>query len=651
MTADDEPTGSGTSANVDADATSDASPPTNGESAPDDAPDPSASDDAPVSDRVLLLTILVGVVLAVGVAALAGHVVTDGGAVTVEETTIETDGGLELAATVYEPADATAEEPAPGVAAIHGYTVDRTSMENVAIELAHRGYVVVAVDQPGHGASDPPPFANGWGGPATLEAVADRDTVDADRVALVGYSMGGAAALAATDDQPDGYAGVVLQASSPVLTDEAAGDETGVDGVTVDETTPRNVAVVFGSYDELAPSMWGTQPGEVHQSDRLAELIGAEGPIEAGETYGDVTEGTARSYEAPPRTHLGLSLSPTAVAATVEWVDRVTAVDGDGAAANGGEEPTMTATGDGADQAAGPSPDDQRWQWAALGNLAAFVGALAATIGTTALAWRRLGGRRGIDPDRISASVPWRTAAIVAVVPALAYYPLYGLGTVGVPTTRLTPQSLTHGAVVWGLGSVVLAAGLLRWRGADAVDRAGLADLADDRESRRRAVVAAAVGLVTLAALSVLASGVGGGLRAGLVALDPLPPHRAVAFAVYLVPIGVATVALSAALHRLVGPAPTVGRDLGRALAVGCGGLVAFLALQYAPLFAGLGVVEGLGLLMMAALRTTVLLAVVAVVSTLTHRLTGSIWPAGVLAAVVATWMLVAGGTVDVAPF
>jgi len=120
------------------------------------------------------VAVLVGLALAAAGAALSSWVMTDGGDITIEETTIETESGHDLSATVYEPADASRDEPAPVVTLIHGYTGERGTMSSFARELADRGYVAITVDQPGHGESDTPAFADGWGGPATLEYARSR---------------------------------------------------------------------------------------------------------------------------------------------------------------------------------------------------------------------------------------------------------------------------------------------------------------------------------------------------------------------------------------------------------------------------------------------------------------------------------------------
>ena len=79
-------------------------------------------------------------------------------------------GLLYIPSSVYSKDDkgATKIVPAPGIVAIHGYINSRETQDGFAIEYARRGYVVLASDQTGHGYSDGPAFANGFGGPDAL---------------------------------------------------------------------------------------------------------------------------------------------------------------------------------------------------------------------------------------------------------------------------------------------------------------------------------------------------------------------------------------------------------------------------------------------------------------------------------------------------
>ena len=98
---------------------------------------------------------------------------------------------------LYIPPNATPQIPAPGILAVHGYINSRETQDGFAIEFARRGYVVLALDQTGHGYSDPPAFAGGFGGPDGLAYLRSLEFVDKNNIGLEGHSMGGWTVLAA----------------------------------------------------------------------------------------------------------------------------------------------------------------------------------------------------------------------------------------------------------------------------------------------------------------------------------------------------------------------------------------------------------------------------------------------------------------------
>ncbi|SEQ40866.1 alpha/beta hydrolase [Natrinema salaciae] len=578
-----------------------------------------------IGTRRLLVAIVVGLLLVVGGTGVGNWATTSSGDVDVRETTIETESGLELSATVYEPVGASPDDPAPAALLIHGYTGHRGTMSSFATELADRGYVAVTVDQPGHGGSDPPAFADGWGGPASLEYTRSLETVDESRVALAGHSMGGFASLAAAEAHPDGYQSLTL-----------IGSTWGFSGAPgANETFPRNMAVVYAPYDEFSPAMWNESvPGDVNEGDKMAGAFPTASAIEPGTTYGSIEDGTARTYTAPPTIHSGMHRSTTAVGDTVEWIERTT---------GGAEEPSV---------------DDQRWYWASIGHALALLGGLVVGVGVTALVWRRTGDTAGraTRADRDAESRVARSTTLgLSALPALTIYPLYAIGTVVVPTTRLTHQQLTHGYVLWIAGTIALAAGIVRWRHGG-VDRASLRALRPDRSTAGRALLAAVAGSGALYAIAAVADAVAGGaLDAWMIGFSPLSALRWISLAVYVLPITAAAVAFAAGLESVVGVgvggSKSLPRALGRALAVTCGGLVVFLAVQYVPLFLGYGMpVPSAGPLAITAITATGTLVVATVVATATTRLTDSSLTGGVLTGLLVTWLIVATSPIHVAP-
>ncbi len=266
---------------------------------------------------------------------------TNGGTVRIKDVQFVGPGGIVQNARLYVPKGATSEHPAPGIVAIHGYINTHETQAGFAIEFARRGYVVLAVDQTGHGFSDPPTGANGSGGPPALAFLRTLDIVDPANIGMEGHSMGGWAILAAAAANPDGYRSLVLEGSS-----------VGRARASSDTSTPlRNVAVVFSRFDEFSGSMWGAPvPKDIVSTDRLKALFGAEEDVVPGRIYGSIQDGSARVLYQPPVTHPGDHLSRVAIGNAVEWFQSTL---------EGGNDLPSTS---------------QIWYWREFGTLMALVG-------------------------------------------------------------------------------------------------------------------------------------------------------------------------------------------------------------------------------------------------------------------------------------
>ena len=108
--------------------------------------------------------LVVGIVLILA-GSLVAHFAQTSGGIRIQDLRFAGTNGLQMSALLYIPANATPKTPAPGILAVHGYINSRETQDGFAIEFARRGYVVLALDQTGHGYSAPPAFANGFGGP------------------------------------------------------------------------------------------------------------------------------------------------------------------------------------------------------------------------------------------------------------------------------------------------------------------------------------------------------------------------------------------------------------------------------------------------------------------------------------------------------
>ena len=130
----------------------------------------------------------VGWLVVLAGSAMASVVQTWGG-VELRDVRFETKDGTRLAALLYVPPGAAPETPAPAVLAVHGYINSRETQSGFAIELARRGYVVLALDQTGHGFSGGRATTEGFGGPAGLAYLRSLPFVDTLNIGLEGHSL------------------------------------------------------------------------------------------------------------------------------------------------------------------------------------------------------------------------------------------------------------------------------------------------------------------------------------------------------------------------------------------------------------------------------------------------------------------------------
>ncbi|MBB3676724.1 alpha/beta fold hydrolase [Modestobacter versicolor] len=186
------------------------------------------------------LLALAGVVAGAGPARAAEDVAT-------EDARIPSGEGadaVELDTTLYLPATATADDPAPAVLLAHGFGGSKDSVAADARDLAGRGYVVLAWSARGFGAStgqiglDDPRFEVADVS-TLLDVLAERDDVELDapgdpRVGIAGASYGGALALlaAAYDERVDAIAPQITWNS---LTTALFPDQAGIEA---DADTP-----------------------------------------------------------------------------------------------------------------------------------------------------------------------------------------------------------------------------------------------------------------------------------------------------------------------------------------------------------------------------------------------------------------------------
>ena len=109
----------------------------------------------------------------------------------------------------------------PPVLLLHGFTGSTRSWDEVRDKLFQH-FTVLTVDLPGHGRSPAPDDPAAYGLSRFADDLARMlGAAGVDRVAVVGYSMGGRAALRFALSYPDRCTALVLESTSPGIVDES----------------------------------------------------------------------------------------------------------------------------------------------------------------------------------------------------------------------------------------------------------------------------------------------------------------------------------------------------------------------------------------------------------------------------------------------
>jgi pimeloyl-ACP methyl ester carboxylesterase len=559
---------------------------------------------------------ITGAILILAGGALA-HLTQTSGGIKINDVRFAGAKGTTMSALLYIPKNATAQTPAPGILAVHGYINSRETQDGFAIEFARRGYVVLALDQTGHGYSDPPAFANGFGGPDGLAYLRSLDIVDKNNIGLEGHSMGGWTVLAAATAMPNDYKSMVLEGSSTGKPFAAEGSA----------SWPRNVALVYAQYEEFPDLMWGVeQARDVTQSPKLWALFGTQGPVEPGKVYGDIAQGTARVLYTPATTHPDEHISRQAIGYSLDWFAKTL-------------------------QGGTPRPsDDQIWLRKEIGTLVALVGFVALLLGVfdgllDAPVFSRLqlqAPADGTAPAKVETSAGrwWGAFLLTTFIPALLYYPAFALGGTLTPS-RYLPQGITNQIVVWALLNALIALALMPF----APKRATRYSIV--WPSILIAVVSVMVGYAALW-LADLAFKID--FRFWIVALKLMSAKQFLIFLIYLVPLTAFFVIALRLLHRNFSTpgASRAALYLTNVLALTLG-MIVLLALQYGTLWLSGKLFNPLPdpafvpLSTIIAIQFVPIFAIVAVIATFTWRRTGSSLPGALICGLLVTWYVVAG--------
>ncbi len=550
--------------------------------------------------------LIVGLVLAVLGCAAAALIQSSGG-VRVSDIRFTGKDGTRMSALLYVPASAQAATPAPAILAVHGYFNSRETQDAFAIEFARRGFVVLAMDQTGHGYSGGRAFQNGFGGPDGLRYLRSLPFVDKARIGLEGHSMGGWTVDRAAEALPDGYRALVLVGSS-------VGKPFAPEGTA---TYPRNLALIEGRFDEFAPTMWGAASGfAVGSAPKLMALFGTSQPVRPGQIYGSIATGTARVYYAPSVSHAGVHFSPAAVALAADWFDRTLGTD----------RPVA----------------GQIWYWKEAATLVALIGFVLFVAGAfeTCLrlpAFASLRAQPGAPGDL--ARMPRWSITLPILLTALLYLPLIMLGAM-IPNFGPFTQSFTTATAFWGIVQSALLFGIARWRA-----KRPLLD-----RSQAPLVLGLAVATLLIAYILVATTAwlFTVDYRFWILGLKPLDAQRFGLFLAYLPFYVLLVLLLLSPLRASLVATGSALRQYGQVVLALCGGFIVFLAAEYVPLFLrGALLTPTAGLYTILAIQFVPILGACAMLTVFTFRRTARLLPAALLCALLVTWYITAGQAIQ----
>lgn len=182
----------------------------------------------------------------------------------------------------------------PLVLLAHGLAGSGTIMEGLALTFAHAGYVVATWDFDGHAGNSRPmqeDIYSPWlldNVETVFKAVSEYEQIDTGRVAIVGHSMGTAAALRFGQTHSTTMATIAI---SPV-------------GTKVTRELPKNLLLLAGQLE----------PDFVDNARKRLD--------EAGGVGGDPVLGTARDFQIIPGVeHISIIFSPATHAIALHWLD------------------------------------------------------------------------------------------------------------------------------------------------------------------------------------------------------------------------------------------------------------------------------------------------------------------------------------------
>jgi pimeloyl-ACP methyl ester carboxylesterase len=581
----------------------------------------------------LLLVVSIIMILVGGI--VANVIQNDSCKIRVRDVRFAGTGGVMMSGLLFIPKNATPKTPAPGILAIHGYINTRETQSGFAIEFARRGWVVLELDEMGHGYSDPPAFANGYGGPDGLAYLRSLDIVDKNKIGLEGHSMGGWACLAAAKVRPDDYTAIVLEGSS-------TGAPFAPEGST---TYPKNMALVFSTFDEFSMLMWGVPLArDVVKSEKLKKVFGVTDPIVPDKVYGSIEDGTARVLYQPKTTHPGDHLSCSAIGYAISWFQKTL-----------GQESTLP-TG------------NQIWYWKEIATLIGLIGAilLLFAAGDLLLKTGCFSSLKGMpqNPKPATGAAWWIGFALLFFIPTITYFPLTLIANIAAKACRVFPQQVSNNILFWLLVNAVLSLIFFSiWHFASNKKKGGngisyglkTSSGIDWKKIGLSAWFAFLLTAIVYLSVIVISYFFTVDFRFWVIPLKPLSPIQTKIGLRYLIPFALFYIMFAVVLHgQMRSLKGSTAKRMVMSMVVAAAGYLVMLLVLYIPLLAG-GAIPikdvRMTLYVIVAIQMLPLFVIVSLVSSYFYEKTGLVYAGAFVNALFITWYIVASEATHVAVF
>lgn len=434
---------------------------------------PSAS--VPATRRsARLLALCLGTILVCAV--LASLLQRSGGRVQLTSIVLPAHNGQWLAADLFRPRSATEETPAPAIVVVPGFQRSKESLSNLSIELARRGFVVIALDPYAQGNSSSSlsqraATTEGYGLFAVVDYLADTGNlnyVDRARLGATGHSAGGNAAILAAahfgrearrTGRPSKLHSVFVSGYLLSFTENIL------------RHVRSNVGTSYALHDEGAYRN-ELRHGDLRTAPEALRFVNLADPgaapvteVELGRYYGDAAARTLRVLHNEPLIHPFQPYSVAETASQIEYFERVFGWN------------------------SGLRPDDQVWYWKELLTLLCLLAAFTALVPAARLLiahvdWFRPVAQPATTPatSHQHPAVFWGLLVTGAVIACVSYIPMTELSqrlfveASARAQTWFFPQRMNNAVMLWALFNGVAGFGLfllgrkLRRAGAGADD-------------------------------------------------------------------------------------------------------------------------------------------------------------------------------------